>query len=160
MHNETWADKWHQSKYPPHLPPTSPIFICWAWNCMVWDIPWVIWGQLSGLGSLPLLVHPQHPCWCGGVRSRKVLTLCEHSAISKKISIINVVLVTNRKHSLLIAMRKKINSLSTKTSLTYQLDVFSYCVLKSRQYCVPNCKPSNTVIGSGTNSAAVLRQYK
>lgn len=48
----TWEDKHHHSKHLP-LSSSSPIFICWAWHCMVWNTPWVSQGLLSLLCPLP-----------------------------------------------------------------------------------------------------------
>lgn len=42
-----------------------PLIICWVWLSMVWDIPWVTWGQLSPVLSSLSFLYPPSPVLVG-----------------------------------------------------------------------------------------------
>lgn len=91
-------------------PPSPPDFICWPWCHMIWDIPAVIWDQLSWLCSFPnpwaLPIF-----WLVGWGAEKALTLCKCcSAVAKTSLYYYHHFSTNPKYSPIPAIMKKMNS--------------------------------------------------
>ena len=83
----TWEDKSHNSERPP-LPSSSPSFVRWAWCHMAWNIPLVIWGQLSWAVSPPSFLCTPSPLTGEAVReAEKALALCKHSSAITKTSL-------------------------------------------------------------------------
>lgn len=63
-----WEDKHHHFECVL-IAPSFPSSVHWPWLQEVWDIPWVIWGQLSWL--CPLLIPCTPILLTGGVRRRR-----------------------------------------------------------------------------------------
>lgn len=69
--NVTW-----EGSLTPNIPAfPSPSFLCWAWHQMVWDIPWVSWGQLFWLCPLSSPCAPRPPHWWGKEQNKPWLSV-------------------------------------------------------------------------------------
>ena len=122
--------KHHNSECPPLLS-SSPSFICWAWHHMVWNIPWVSWGQLFWLCPLPTSCAPPASLlvgW-GEKKERPCLSVSPAQQELKHPCVINTVYSTNPKHSPTLATMEKINPIPAKTSTIFNSTANCSCVV-------------------------------
>lgn len=85
---------------------------------MAWDIPLFSWGELSQLCPLPFPYLPQPTSLEDSVRKRESLDTVSTVQQLPKQCVVNPVLVTNPKDSIIGAAMRKANSIPVQTSAT------------------------------------------
>lgn len=93
-----------------------PQFYCWAWCYIARNISLVNSGQLSSLCPLPTTCPPLVYSLGWQRKKQRKPSASAAQQYLKRDCIINIVLITNPKHTTLPAAVKKMNSLPTRPS--------------------------------------------